>query len=99
MLGLAPGDAKILRTAGGRVNAGELESLSLAHEALGVERVAVVHHTECAAPGIGPESLEFDVRRVCADDRLRDIVVCGMRYDVRSGELAMVVEPRRCSAR
>ena len=47
MLGLAPGDAKILRNAGARVDGGVLATLALAHRLLGVERVMVVAHTDC----------------------------------------------------
>lgn len=47
MLGLAPGDAKILRTAGARVTDDVLRSLVLAHHLLGVERVMVLAHTDC----------------------------------------------------
>jgi carbonic anhydrase len=48
MLGLVPGDAKILRNAGGRVTEDVLRSLILAVNLLSVDRVAVMHHTECA---------------------------------------------------
>lgn len=48
MLGLSPGDAKILRNAGGRVTSDVLRSLVLATTFLGVEFVAVMHHTDCA---------------------------------------------------
>jgi carbonic anhydrase len=47
-LGLRPGDAKIMRNAGGRVTGDVLRSLSVATALLGVERIAVMHHTECA---------------------------------------------------
>lgn len=47
MLGLVPGDAKILRTAGARVTDDVLRSLVLAHHLLGVDRVVVVAHTDC----------------------------------------------------
>ncbi|MCW2665120.1 MAG: carbonic anhydrase [Frankiales bacterium] len=47
MLGLLPGDAKILRTAGARVTDDVLRSLVLAHHLLGVDRVMVVPHTDC----------------------------------------------------
>lgn len=47
LLGLAHGDAKILRTAGARVTDDVLRSLVLAHILLGVERVMVVAHTDC----------------------------------------------------
>ena len=48
MLGLAPGDAKILRNAGGRVTTDVLRSLILATSFLGVDRIAVMQHTDCA---------------------------------------------------
>jgi len=48
MLGLHPGDAKILRNAGGRVTPDVLRSLVLATTFLGVTHVAVMHHTDCA---------------------------------------------------
>lgn len=47
MLGLQPGDAKILRNAGARVTDDVLRTLVLAQALLGVERVLVVAHTNC----------------------------------------------------
>jgi carbonic anhydrase len=48
MLGLVPGDAKILRNAGARISDDALRSLVLAVNFLDVERVAIVAHTDCA---------------------------------------------------
>lgn len=48
MLGLAPGDAKILRNPGGRVTKSVLDALVLAVHLLGVDRILVVPHTRCA---------------------------------------------------
>jgi carbonic anhydrase len=48
MIGLVPGDAKILRNPGGRVTDDVLVALVLGVHLLGVERVLVVHHTRCA---------------------------------------------------
>lgn len=48
MLGLAPGDAKIIRNAGARVTPDALRSLVLAVNLLGVKRICVVQHTDCA---------------------------------------------------
>jgi len=48
MLGLVPGDAKIIRNAGGRVTPDVLRSLVLATNFLGVHRIAVMQHTNCA---------------------------------------------------
>lgn len=47
MLGLAPGDAKILRNAGARVTDDVLRTLVLAVHLLDVDRVMVVAHTDC----------------------------------------------------
>jgi carbonic anhydrase len=48
LLGLRPGDAKILRNPGGRVTEQALKALVLSVNLLGVERVLVVPHTRCA---------------------------------------------------
>lgn len=53
MLGLRPGDAKILRNAGGRVTPDVLRSLVLATRLLSVRGIAVMQHTECALADIG----------------------------------------------
>jgi carbonic anhydrase len=47
VLGLEPGDAKILRNAGARVTDDVERGLALATAALGVKRIAVVQHTDC----------------------------------------------------
>lgn len=54
MLGLVPGDAKILRNAGARVTDDVLRTLVVASYLLGVERVMVVAHTDCRM-ATGPE--------------------------------------------
>lgn len=60
MLGLAPGDAKIIRNAGARVTDDVLRSLVLAVRLLGVDRVCLVHHTDCAV--VGSEEAEIRTR-------------------------------------
>jgi carbonic anhydrase len=47
MLGLAPGDAKIVRNAGARVTDDVLRTLVLADYLLGVDRVMIIGHTDC----------------------------------------------------
>lgn len=47
MLGLARGDAKVLRNAGARVTGDVLRNLAVGAALLGVERVLVVPHTDC----------------------------------------------------
>lgn len=51
MLGLQPGDAKIIRNAGARITDDALRSLVLATNLLGVTRICVVQHTDCAMAG------------------------------------------------
>jgi carbonic anhydrase len=51
LLGLRPGDAKIIRNAGARVTDDALRSLVIAVNLLGVTRVCVMHHTDCAMVG------------------------------------------------
>jgi len=60
MLGLRAGDAKIIRNAGARVTDDALRSLVLAVNLLGVDRVCVVAHTECAM--VGPTDEELRTR-------------------------------------
>jgi carbonic anhydrase len=57
MLGLAPGDAKILRNAGARVTDDMLRTLVLAVHLLGVNRIAIVHHTNCRMVGATDDEL------------------------------------------
>jgi carbonic anhydrase len=47
MLGLAPGDAKILRNGGARVTDDVLATLVLARYLLAVDRLMVIAHTDC----------------------------------------------------
>jgi carbonic anhydrase len=51
LLGLRAGDAKIIRNAGARVTPDALRSLVIAVNLLGVTRICLVHHTECAMTG------------------------------------------------
>ena len=59
MVGLAPGDAKIIRNPGGRLTDSALEGLLLGVHLLGVDRIMLVAHTRCAVA----DSSEGDIRR------------------------------------
>jgi carbonic anhydrase len=61
MLGLQPGDAKILRNAGARVTDDVLRTLVLARYLLGVERVMVVAHTRCRMAGGTEEDVHGEI--------------------------------------
>ncbi len=47
-LGLGPGDAHVLRNAGGIVTEDTIRSLALSQWLIGTHSVLVVHHTDCA---------------------------------------------------
>src|SRR5947208_11543741 len=57
MLGLKPGDAKIMRNAGARVTDDVLRTLVLAVHLLGVNRVMVVAHTDCKMAELEDEQM------------------------------------------
>jgi carbonic anhydrase len=83
VFGLEPGDAKILRNAGARITDDVLRSLALAIATLGVTRVAVVQHTDCAMASstaaelvaavrdaTGQDDLDFDPRAITEHDEV-----------------------------
>lgn len=61
MLGLVPGDAKILRNAGARVTDDSERSLILAAHLLGVTRIAVVAHTNCRMAGASDAEIRQEI--------------------------------------
>ena len=68
VLGLAIGDAKILRNAGARVTDDVLRGLILAVHLLGVSRIALIHHTGCAVVGSSDEALRAQVEEASRTD-------------------------------
>ena len=48
-LGLALGDAHILRNAGGRVTDDMMRSLVISQQQMGTREIVVLHHTDCGA--------------------------------------------------
>ena len=58
MLGLHPGDAKILRNAGARVTPDVVRSLVLATRFLEVREIAVMQHTNCALADVSDAGVQ-----------------------------------------
>lgn len=48
LLGLRPGDAHVIRNAGGRATVDAVNALAVSQALLGTREVMVLHHTECA---------------------------------------------------
>jgi carbonic anhydrase len=48
LLGLRPGDAHVIRNAGGRATPDALRGIAVSQAAMATKEVLVIHHTECA---------------------------------------------------
>ena len=81
MLGLQPGDAKILRNAGARVTPDVLRTLVLATYLLGVDRAMVVAHTDCRMAG-------------GTDDDVHEAISAAGGPDTRSLDFAVMTDQR-----
>jgi carbonic anhydrase len=47
ILGLAEGDAHVIRNAGGVITEDEIRSLAISQRLLGTEEIILIHHTDC----------------------------------------------------
>jgi carbonic anhydrase len=47
LLGLAEGDAHVIRNAGGVITSDEIRSLAISQRLLGTREIVLIHHTEC----------------------------------------------------
>ena len=68
MLGLRPGDAKILRNAGARATDDVLRTLVLASYLLGVDRAMVIAHTRCRMAAGSEDDVHLAVREAGGPD-------------------------------
>jgi carbonic anhydrase len=57
VLGLQPGDAHVIRNAGGIVTDDVLRSLIVSHHLLGTEEFIIINHTHCGMLGFSDEEL------------------------------------------
>ena len=101
ILGLKPGEAHIIRNAGGLATDDALRSLAVSQD-IGTHDVLVVHHTHCGVQNMSDEELEalgatrnvdenvgITMRRI--RERLpRTGALRGFVYEVRSGHLREV---------
>jgi carbonic anhydrase len=97
--GLRLGDAHVLRNAGAEVTDDVVRSLGLSHAAAGTREVWLVGHTDCVAHGGSDERVEASLRRSIEriermDAPPRGFRVRAFRYDLRSGQLTELRQPR-----
>jgi carbonic anhydrase len=61
MLGLAHGEAHIIRNAGGVVTDDVIRSLVLSQRRLGTEEIILVHHTNCGLEGVSVDDFKKEL--------------------------------------
>lgn len=63
VLGIAEGDAHVLRNAGGIVTTDVIRSLVISQHLLGTDSVMLIHHTKCGLEGLDRDRLRTEVER------------------------------------
>ncbi|MSW85170.1 MAG: carbonic anhydrase [Actinobacteria bacterium] len=86
VVGMNPGDVKILRNAGARVTDDVLRTLVLATYLLNVDRVLVMPHTECRMAG-------------ATEDQIHEHIDAEYGVDTRSLEFRTVLDQREALRR
>ncbi len=62
-LGLTPGDAHVIRNAGGVVTDDAIRSLAISQRLLGTEEIVLVHHTDCGMLTFGDDEFRASIER------------------------------------
>ncbi|MEX2032356.1 MAG: carbonic anhydrase [Dehalococcoidia bacterium] len=68
VLGVALGEAHVIRNAGGRVTDDAIRSLVLSAHALGTRGCVLIHHTNCGLHGTSNEAIWGQVREATGED-------------------------------
>jgi carbonic anhydrase len=66
-LGLAEGEAQVIRNAGGVVTEDVIRSLSISQHVLGTEEIVLVHHTDCGMQKITDEGFADQVEQASGE--------------------------------
>ena len=61
-LGLADGDAHVIRNAGGVVTDDEIRSLAISQHLLGTEEIILIHHTDCGMLTFTDDELKQEIQ-------------------------------------
>jgi carbonic anhydrase len=61
LLGLQPGDAHVIRNAGGVVTDDVIRSLTLSQRAMGTRAIVLVHHTDCGLTKISEDEMRAEL--------------------------------------
>ncbi|MEQ1893710.1 MAG: carbonic anhydrase [Planctomycetota bacterium] len=63
ILGLKPGEAHILRNAGGVITDDVIRSLVLSQRFMGTHEIVLVHHTDCGLMRVSEDTLRAEIER------------------------------------
>jgi carbonic anhydrase len=63
MLGLAPGEAHVLRNAGGVISEDVIRSLAISQRRLGTEEILLIHHTKCGMQTITDDGFRSELQQ------------------------------------
>jgi carbonic anhydrase len=61
LLGLRPGDAHVIRNAGGRASSDALHALAISQAVMHTREVMVIHHTDCALGRFRQDQLDEQI--------------------------------------
>jgi len=93
-LGLEPGQAHVLRNAGGIITDDVIRSLCISQQALGTNEVAVIHHSRCGLENFDEEAFREDlVATTGAEPRWPIGSFANAADDVRASIAALVASP------
>jgi carbonic anhydrase len=62
LLGLAEGDAHIIRNAGGVITDDQIRSLAISQRLLGTEEIILIHHTDCGMLTFSDDVFREEIR-------------------------------------
>ncbi|MFM9036114.1 MAG: beta-class carbonic anhydrase [Actinomycetota bacterium] len=65
MLGMAHGDAHIIRNAGGVVTDDVIRSLVISQRLLGTREVVLIHHTNCGLQRVTEDEFKHEIEQEC----------------------------------
>ena len=97
VLGLTPGDAHVIRNAGGIVTEDTIRSLAISQRLLGTEEIILIHHTDCGMLSFTDlaGSVRQSIARIKASPFIpRTDAVRGFVLDLATGRLAEVDDTR-----
>jgi carbonic anhydrase len=63
LLGLADGDAHVIRNAGGVVTSDAIRSLAISQRLLGTEEIILIHHTDCGMLTFSDDQFRADIEK------------------------------------